>query len=214
MSAPNMRRRMPGGSGRGKRQGASALRSFVRAPLAVKVMTLEAALLLLLARLLIEHVPMRYWRRRVTTADRSAPAEGRTADMRATFLPGDTGASLSARERPPHSPVSEASAREASATGCVPGRRLSRTVARVVRRVAGQPPFRAVCLPQAMAAQWMLRRRGMESRLFFGARRKAQGAGLEFHAWLNTAGECILGGGELETYTALPPFDGIRPHRE
>ena len=217
MSAPSTSRRTSAGSGRGKRQSTSALRSFVRAPLAVKAMALEAALLLLLARLLIMHVPMRYWRRRLTTADPPAPAEGRTVDMRVAFSPGETEASASAGERPPQSPVPEASARETSAgaaqriasAGCVSGRRLSRRVARIVRKIASHPPFKAVCLPQAMAAQWMLRRRGMESRLSFGARRKGEGRDLEFHAWLNAGGECVLGGDEIETYAALPPFDDV-----
>ena len=81
----------------------------------------------------------------------------------------------------------------------------------MVRRVARHVPFPAVCLPQAMALQWMLRRRGVASRLFFGARRKAQDSGLDFHAWLTVGGECVIGAGEVETYAALPPFDGIGP---
>ena len=90
-----------------------------------------------------------------------------------------------------------------------PGRRLPRKVVRVVRRVARHVPFPAVCLPQAMAVQWMLRRRGVGSRLVLGARRKAHCPGLEFHAWLTVGGECVIGESEIETYVALPPFDGI-----
>lgn len=103
----------------------------------------------------------------------------------------------------------------------------------MVRRVARHVPFPAVCLPQAMALQWMLHRRGVESRLVFGARRKlhgrersgtgrddgkpsglprrAHGTGLDFHAWLTVGGECVIGADEIGTYTALPPFDGIGP---
>ena len=83
-------------------------------------------------------------------------------------------------------------------------------VARIVSRVAAHVPFQAVCLPQAMAAQWMLRRRGTPSHMSFGARRERNEAAakdLEFHAWLNVGGKCILGGQELATYSALPPFD-------
>ena len=80
-----------------------------------------------------------------------------------------------------------------------------------MRRVAGHVPFPAVCLPQAMALQWMLRRRGVSSRLVFGTRRKAQDSGLDFHAWLTVGGECVIGAGEVETYAALPPFGGIGP---
>ena len=198
----------------------NALRSFVRAPLAVKAVALEAALLLLLARLLVRYVPMRHWRRRLTTAEEAAPAAGTTVDAREALLPGASETRAPARDLPSHPPRREARV-EAAGQGHAPpagrassGRRRSRRVARIVRKVARHPPFRAACLPQAMAAQWMLRRRGMESRLFFGARRKAQGTGLEFHAWLSVAGEHVLGGKEAGTYAALPPFDGIGSHFE
>ena len=149
--------------------------AFVRAPVVVKVMALEAVLLLLLARLLVKYVPMRRWRHRLSTVEEGGPP--------------------------------------------FEGRRLARKVARVVRRVARHVPFRAVCLPQAMAAQWMLRRRGISSRLFFGARRRLRPAtaspeerpasGMDFHAWLTVGDACVLGGAERDTYVALPPFDHV-----
>ena len=91
---------------------------------------------------------------------------------------------------------------------------LARTVARTVRSVARRWPLRAVCLPQAMAGQWMLRRRGVASRLWFGVRKAANdsvanAAELEYHAWLTVNGKCVLGGGETETYAVMPPFDAV-----
>ena len=104
-------------------------------------------------------------------------------------------------------------------------RALGREVGRIVRKVASCMPFRAVCLPQAMAAQWMLRRRGVSSRLIFGVRRASEepggplqrkhgaaapgrtpwtGAGLDFHAWLTVAGENVVGDQGTETYVPLP----------
>ena len=69
----------------------------------------------------------------------------------------------------------------ADAGGDPAGRRtLGREVGGIVQRVAVRLPFRAACLPQAMAAQWMLRRRGVSSRLTFGVRRApGQGGGPE-----------------------------------
>ena len=184
-------------AGAGPRFGQSvkAVRAFVRAPVAAKAMALEAALFLLLARMLVAHVPMRHWRRWLVTAEGPASAGRPSADPHVAFSAGDP-------ERP--APAGEHPAR-------TPQQRLPRRVARIVRRVARHVPFPAVCLPQAMALQWMLRRRGIASRLFFGARRKAQDPGLDFHAWLTVGGECVIGGGEVETYTALPPFEGIGP---
>ena len=92
-----------------------------------------------------------------------------------------------------------------------PKRRLSRRTARILRRIARHAPFSAVCLPQAMALQWMLRRRGVASRLIFGARRSAEDAGLDFHAWLTVGGRCVIGGGEIETFAALPPVEDAEP---
>lgn len=163
-----------------------AVRAFVRTPVAAKAMALEAALFLLLARLLVKYVPMRHWRRRLVTAQEPA-------DPHAAFSAGGSGEPESAGGLLPRAPE----------------RRLPRRVAHVVRTVARHVPFPAVCLPQAMALQWMLRRRGVESRLILGARRKADGTGLDFHAWLTVGGECVIGGGEVETYVALPPFDGV-----
>ena len=145
-----------------------SLWSFLRAPATSKAMALEAALLLLIARLLVLYVPLRHWRHRLTTAEEA-----------------------SSLARPPF---------------------VAWKVARIIRRVAAWVPFRAVCLPQAMAAQWMLRRRRIPSRLSFGARREPSetaAVGLEFHAWLSVGGKCILGGQEVGTYAALPPFDEI-----
>ena len=176
-------------------QSAKAVRAFVRAPVAAKAMALEAALFLLLARLLVAHVPMRHWRRWLVTAEGPASAGGPPADSRVAFSAGDPEGPAPAGTHPARTPQ----------------QRLPRRVARIVRRVARHVPFPAVCLPQAMALQWMLRRRGVASRLFFGARRKAQDSGLDFHAWLTVGGECVIGGGEVETYAPLPPFDGIGP---
>lgn len=89
---------------------------------------------------------------------------------------------------------------------CPTTRPVPRKVGRVVARVAEFVPFEAVCLPQAMAAQWMLRRRGIGSRLFYGFRRRP-GSDLELHAWLTTDGEGVVGYRDAQTYCIFPGFD-------
>ena len=81
---------------------------------------------------------------------------------------------------------------------------LGRAVGRMVRRVARRLPFEALCLPQAMAAQWMLRRRGVSGRLWIGARRPAPGQPLDYHAWLTVDGESVVGGRSAGAYVPLP----------
>jgi hypothetical protein len=69
---------------------------------------------------------------------------------------------------------------------------VAREISWAVQRGAAHAPFRAVCLPQAMAARIMLRRRGVASVLRFGAR--ASGGGTPAgHAWLDAAGVKVTG---------------------
>ena len=78
-------------------------------------------------------------------------------------------------------------------------RPVARRIGRIVPKVAAGVPFEAACLPQALAARWMLRRRGVASRLSFGVRRPP-GADLQVHAWLTTEGDGVVGCREAETY--------------
>lgn len=61
-----------------------------------------------------------------------------------------------------------------------------------VTRAARYVPFKAVCLPQAMAARAMLSRRGVKSILHFGAARGKEKP-LDAHAWLDAAGVEVTG---------------------
>ncbi len=68
----------------------------------------------------------------------------------------------------------------------------ARKVGWAVRSVAERVPFRAVCLPQALAARAMLARRGIASTLSIGS---AHGVNAHFdnHAWLDAAGVAVTG---------------------
>jgi len=61
-----------------------------------------------------------------------------------------------------------------------------------VTRAARYVPFKPVCLPQAMAAHRMLRRRGVASVMHFGAV-KIEAKPLDTHAWLDAAGVKVTG---------------------
>jgi Transglutaminase-like superfamily len=66
--------------------------------------------------------------------------------------------------------------------------------------------FRAACLQQALAAQYMLRRRGVETVLNFGAAHDAKGD-LAAHAWVSDDDAVIIGGpvGRFATLARFPP---------
>ncbi len=70
--------------------------------------------------------------------------------------------------------------------------KLAREIGWAVTRVALHVPFLAICLPQAMAAQFMLRRRGVASVMHFGAGR-GMDKPLDAHAWLDAAGVEVTG---------------------
>ncbi len=65
-------------------------------------------------------------------------------------------------------------------------------IAWAVARAARHVPFRAVCLPQAIAAKAMLRRRGIDSVLHFGVAKRGDQS-LDAHAWLDAAGIGVTG---------------------
>ena len=75
--------------------------------------------------------------------------------------------------------------------------RVAEEVGWAVTRAARHVPFNAVCLPQAMAARIMLKRRGVDSVLHFGARigqdRIGQDKLIDAHAWLDAAGVEVTG---------------------
>ena len=169
--------------------------AFLHLPAPKQALALEAALALLLARLLVGHVPMRYWRGALDIARESSSLPERRE------APGPAGR----RVRTKFPGMRKSPAGRAGEDRNAPGRlRVPHEVGRVVRSVAIRLPFRAPCLPQAMAAQWMLRRRGIGSRLTFGARRsRMPDRTMEYHAWLVVAGECVIGAEEVETYSAL-----------
>jgi hypothetical protein len=69
---------------------------------------------------------------------------------------------------------------------------IASDVSWAVTRAARYVPFKAVCLPQAMAAHRMLQRRGVASVMHFGAA-KGQSKPLDTHAWLDAAGVEVTG---------------------
>lgn len=89
---------------------------------------------------------------------------------------------------PPTDPRVAAAAAAADAADAA----LAREISWAVTRGAAHVPFKAVCLPQAMAARIMLRRRGIASVMHFGAA-IGRDKPLDAHAWLDAAGVKVTG---------------------
>jgi hypothetical protein len=78
-----------------------------------------------------------------------------------------------------------------------------------IETVGRKPWTQAACLPRALAAQAMLRRRGVASRLCLGVAR--DGAQLSAHAWLELGQDLIIvGEAQAPRFTQLVVFGGER----
>jgi hypothetical protein len=87
-------------------------------------------------------------------------------------------------------------------------RRAARRIAGVrwaVRKTAEWPLTRSVCLPQALAAHWMLCRRGIPSVVCFGIGRDA-GSRLTSHAWLRVGEWIVIGGEAASAYVPVQEY--------
>ena len=95
-----------------------------------------------------------------------------------------------------------------------------RQVSKEIDRAARNVPWNAVCLPQAMAGKWMLKKRNLPSIMFLGvAKEKAaveadiekvkEGQwqpGLKAHAWLKTGNFIVTGRQGHQQFTVVGRF--------
>lgn len=87
-------------------------------------------------------------------------------------------------------------------------RKISWTVTVASRYVPGAE----TCLVQALAANFLLRRRGYPAYLRLGVVKNEKGD-LEAHAWVECDGAVIIGGSGIERYEPLLPSAGSREER-
>jgi hypothetical protein len=77
-------------------------------------------------------------------------------------------------------------------------------VAWAIESVSARASMNVLCLPRALAAHAMLRRRGIASRLCLGVAR--EDGELEAHAWVEVGKDKIVGGTESDRFTRLAEF--------
>jgi hypothetical protein len=82
---------------------------------------------------------------------------------------------------------------------------LSAKVAWAVQACARRAPFRAVCFQQGLATQIMLRRRGVDSTLYFGAG-PDDAKGLTAHVWVRDGERDVIGCEEASRFAVLAQF--------
>ena len=84
-------------------------------------------------------------------------------------------------------------------------RDVAERVSWAVQSIANHIPLGLVCLPQAMAAKWMLRRRGIASTLYLGIARPADKR-FTAHAWLRAGQKILTGRREKESHAPIASF--------
>lgn len=83
-----------------------------------------------------------------------------------------------------------------------------------IARVAPRTPWTSNCFPQALAAKFWLRRRGIPSTLYLGVALNRAGSdastspGMEAHAWLRCGSFIVTGGRGNERFTVTARFGG------
>lgn len=83
----------------------------------------------------------------------------------------------------------------------------ARAVGWAVGTAAARVPWRSVCLPQAIAAQHMLRRRGIPARAVVGARRSVESKPIDLHVWVVVGERVVVGGGGHATFAPVVAYD-------
>jgi transglutaminase-like putative cysteine protease len=94
---------------------------------------------------------------------------------------------------------------ESSVTAAPEDIQVAKQVGWAVSALARRVPWDGRCLAQALAATAMLRRRGLEGTVSFGARPGAA-AGFAAHAWLRLGPYVVTGGREHQSFKTFTTF--------
>ena len=82
--------------------------------------------------------------------------------------------------------------------------RVRRQVRWAIVTAARRVPWRALCIQQGLAAQFMLRRRGIPSVLYYGAALRE--GDLKAHVWVRDGNIDVIGGEAASRYALLAGF--------
>jgi hypothetical protein len=80
------------------------------------------------------------------------------------------------------------------------------TLVWAVEAAARRLPWRTVCIEQGLAAQRMLRRRGIDARLHYGARNDHSASKLEAHVWVTVDEVPVIGASEAARFAAIATY--------
>ena len=81
-----------------------------------------------------------------------------------------------------------------------------KAVCEAIDVVSDHVPVRAMCIERGIAAQWMLRRRGIDARLRYGISLGEEK--LQAHVWVTVSDVAVIGGDEAEGFAIVATFPG------
>ncbi len=80
---------------------------------------------------------------------------------------------------------------------------VAQSIRWAIHATARRLPWHPVCLPQALTAQWMLRRRGITSTLYLGV---DPGSRYDAHAWVRAGALIVTGGPRRPEFVVVSTF--------
>jgi len=96
---------------------------------------------------------------------------------------------------------------ESDASGDPSDVRIARMIGQAIRSAANNTPWESVCLPRAVAAQWMLKRRRIAATFYLGVSKGVAGPDLlAAHAWLRCGDEILTGDEGHRHFTVVASF--------
>jgi hypothetical protein len=75
-----------------------------------------------------------------------------------------------------------------------------------IEAAARRLPWRTVCIDKGIAAQRMLRRRGLDATLHYGVGTHAEEGDLKAHVWVTLDGAAVIGGSEAADFAEVSAF--------
>lgn len=82
-----------------------------------------------------------------------------------------------------------------------------RPVREAVERASRRLPWRVVCLQQGLASHWLLRRRGLPSRLHYGIAKQA--SAMKAHVWVTLGNEVVIGEDHIDPHVPVASFPPV-----
>jgi len=75
-----------------------------------------------------------------------------------------------------------------------------------IEAAARRLPWRTVCIEKGIALQRLLRSRGIDAILHYGARHHPDSGKLEAHVWVSAGGKAVIGGEEAAGFVEVAAY--------